>query len=138
MFDKNVAVPADKASNNMFFLCKTYYIDCLVNDFLINHNTGNPTYTPTSLSKDEILSNHNSVVSSFGLLKMITLTYHLYIGYLSYTSVHTKQGILQDLLSVPRSHCRSSLPLYFPQSKIDSRLTLIPSIHVMASTRCGF
>jgi len=61
---KYVVVPADKfkASNNVVFVCKTYYIE-----LGINNNTVNPTYTPTSLSKDEILSNHKSVISSFGL-----------------------------------------------------------------------
>jgi len=44
-----------------------YYNDCLVKELEINNNTGNPTYTPTSLSKDEIISNHKSVISSFGL-----------------------------------------------------------------------
>jgi len=64
---KYVVVPADKASNNIVFVCKTYYIDGLVKELGINNNTGNPTYTPTSLSKDDILSNHKSVISSFGL-----------------------------------------------------------------------
>jgi len=62
-----VVVPADKASNNIVFVCKTYYIDCLVKQLGINNNRGNPTYTPTSLSKEEILSNHKSFISSFGL-----------------------------------------------------------------------
>jgi len=53
-----VVVPADKDSNNIVFECKTYYIDCLVRELGINNNRGNPTYTPTSLSKEEILSNH--------------------------------------------------------------------------------
>jgi len=48
-------------------VCKTYYIDCLVKELDINNNTGNPTYTPTSLYKDEILSSHKSVISAFGL-----------------------------------------------------------------------
>jgi len=120
-------------------VCKTYYSDCLVKKLGITNNTGNPAYTSTSLSKEEFLSNHKSVILSLCyLLKMITLTYPLYIGYLNYTSVRTKKGILQDLLNAPRGHCRSSLPLYFPQSKMDSRLTIIPTIHVMESTRCGF
>jgi len=43
------------------------YIDCLVKELDINNNTGNPTYTSTLLSKEEILSNHKSVISSCGL-----------------------------------------------------------------------
>jgi len=48
-------------------VCKTYYIDCLIKEIGINNNTGNPTYTPTSLSKDDTISNHKSVISSFVL-----------------------------------------------------------------------
>jgi len=62
--NKYVVVPVDKASNNIVFVCKTY---CLVKELGINNNTGNPTNTPTSLSKDEILSNRKPVISSFGL-----------------------------------------------------------------------
>ena len=29
--NKYVIVPADKAPNNMVFICKNYYIDCLKN-----------------------------------------------------------------------------------------------------------
>jgi len=74
LHNKYVVVPAGKASNNIVFVRKTYYIDCLVKELGINNNTGNPTYTPTSLLKEEILSNHKSVISSFGL------SYPLYIG----------------------------------------------------------
>jgi len=66
LHNKYVVVSADKASNNIF-LCKTYYIDCLVKELGINNNSGNLTYTPISFSKEEILSNHKSVISSFGL-----------------------------------------------------------------------
>jgi len=38
-----------------------------VKELGIKNNTGNPTYTPTSLSKEEILSNHKTIFSSFGL-----------------------------------------------------------------------
>jgi len=65
--NKYVVVPADTASNNIVFVCKTYYIDCLVKELGINNNTSNPTYTPTSLSKEEIISSHKSVISFFGL-----------------------------------------------------------------------
>jgi len=64
LHNKYVVVPADKASKNIVFVCKTYYIDCLVKELGINNNT---TYTLTSLSKHEILSHHKSVMSSFGL-----------------------------------------------------------------------
>jgi len=65
LHSKYVVVPADEAFNNIVFVCKTYYIDCLVKELGFNNDMGNPTYSPTSLSKDEILSNHKSVISSF-------------------------------------------------------------------------
>jgi len=46
----------------LFFLYKSHYIDCLINNSL-----GNPTYTPTTLTKEEILDNHMSVLCSFGI-----------------------------------------------------------------------
>jgi len=67
LHNKYVVVPAGKPSNTIVFVCKAYYIDCLVKEFAINNNTDNSTYIPTSLSKEEIISNHKSVISSFGL-----------------------------------------------------------------------
>ena len=65
--DKYVVVPADKAPNNIVFVCKTYYIQCLINELGIDSSTGNPTYKATTLSKEEITDNHRSVLSSFGV-----------------------------------------------------------------------
>jgi len=48
LHNKYVVVPA---SNNIIFVCNTYYIDCLVKELDINNNTGNLTYTPTLLLK---------------------------------------------------------------------------------------
>ncbi|MCU7801424.1 MAG: hypothetical protein KZQ70_15165, partial [gamma proteobacterium symbiont of Lucinoma myriamae] len=65
--DSYVVVPADKASNNIVFVCKAHYCNCLKEELGINSTQGNPTYTRTSFSKDEILDNHKSVLSSFGI-----------------------------------------------------------------------
>jgi len=134
---KYVVVPADKASNNIFFVCKTYYIDCLVKELGINNNSGNPTYTPTSLFKEEILSNHKSVISSFGLHVSITddnVDLSFYIGYLSYISVLQRAGSakcstksLSKLLTTVLSTVKDGFQTY-----------RIPNIHVLASTRFGF
>ncbi len=45
LHDKYVVVPADKASNNIVFVCKKHYIDCLIKELGINNTLGNPTYT---------------------------------------------------------------------------------------------
>ena len=58
--DKYVIIPADKASNNIVFICKSYYFEFLIKELGINNNTSsNTTYKPTSFDKDEILANHD-------------------------------------------------------------------------------
>ena len=63
--EKFVLVPADKASNNIVVICKTYYYQCLIEELGLFDTCGNPTYTPVTQSKKEILDNHNSVLHSF-------------------------------------------------------------------------
>jgi hypothetical protein len=65
--DKYVIVSVDKAPNNIVFVCKSHYIDCLIKELGIDNSLGNPTYTPMTLTKEEILDNHRSVVCSFGI-----------------------------------------------------------------------
>jgi hypothetical protein len=65
LHDKYVIVSADKAPNNIVFVCKSHYIDCLIKELGIGNSLGNPTYTPTTLTKEEILDNHRSVLCSF-------------------------------------------------------------------------
>jgi len=45
---------------------KILYIDCLIKELGIDTLVGNPTCTPTTLIKEEILDNHRSVLYSFG------------------------------------------------------------------------
>ena len=65
--EKFVVVPADKASNNIAFVCKTHYINCLMEELGMSTMTGNPTYNLTAMSKEEILQNHHSVMLTFGI-----------------------------------------------------------------------
>ena len=62
LHDKYVIVSADKAPNNIVCVCKSHYIDCLIKELGINMSLGNPIYTPTTLTKEEILDNHRSVL----------------------------------------------------------------------------
>ena len=67
-YDKYVIVPVDKTSNNIVFVCKSYYFECLVNELGINSNTSsNTTYKPISFAKDEILANHRSFMTSLNI-----------------------------------------------------------------------
>ena len=65
--EKIAVVPADKASNNIVFVCKTHYINCLIEELGMSTMTGNPTYNLTAMSKDEILQNHRSLMLTFGI-----------------------------------------------------------------------
>jgi hypothetical protein len=68
LHDKYLIVPADKASNNIVFVCKSYYFECLIKELGINSNTSsNTTYKPTSFNKDEILANHRSFMTSLNI-----------------------------------------------------------------------
>ena len=61
-------IPADKASNNIVCVCKSYYFECLIKELGINSNTSsNTTYKPTSFDKDEILANHRSFMTSLNI-----------------------------------------------------------------------
>ena len=53
--EKFVVVPADKATNNIVFVCKTHYINCLMKELGMSTTTGNPTHNHTAMSKREIL-----------------------------------------------------------------------------------
>ena len=64
--EKFVVVPAAQASNNIVFVCKTQYINCLMEELGNSTMTGNPTYNLTAMSKDGILQNHHSVMLTFG------------------------------------------------------------------------
>jgi len=63
LHDKYVIVSAD----NIVFVCKSHYIDCLIKELGIDNSLGNPTYTPPTLTKEEILDYHRSVFCSFGI-----------------------------------------------------------------------
>ena len=67
LHDCFVIVPADKASNNVVFICKTYYYSCLQKELIDDNDVDTSTYQRTNFTKEEILINHRSVLSSFGI-----------------------------------------------------------------------
>ena len=94
LHDNYFIVPADKASNNIVFVCKSYYFGCLIKQLGINSNTSsNNTYKPTSFDKDEILANHRSFMTSLNIRLVKSLRiYPIYIGYLNSIRHHSKKG----------------------------------------------
>ena len=59
-----VIVPADKASNSYNFVCKSYYVDILIEELVLHLLPGNPTYNLTDFSASVVLDNHKSVLTS--------------------------------------------------------------------------
>ena len=57
----------DKAPKALSLCCKTHYNQCLLSDVEVENSSSNKTYTATTLSYEEIVENHKSVLSSFGL-----------------------------------------------------------------------
>ena len=55
------------APNNIVFVCKSHYKDCLIKELGIDILVGNPTCTPKTLTKEKILDNHGSVLYYFGI-----------------------------------------------------------------------
>jgi len=119
LHNKYVVVPAEKASNNIVFVCKTYHIDRL-RRLSIKNNMGNPTYTQTSRSN---LLGY--------LLKMITLTYPLYIGYLSYTKSLSK--LLTTVLSTVKDGLQTYCDTAYSRHGINQMWILKNSKHIVES-----
>lgn len=63
----SIVVPADKAQYNFVFVCKKYYILCLLSELDQDLTPKNPTYSATTLSIQEIIYIHKCVLSSFCL-----------------------------------------------------------------------
>ena len=104
---KYVVVPADKAPNNIVFICKQYYYQCIIKELGINSTTGNPTYTRTDLSKEEILANHRSVLQSFDInVKEVDLDLPSLYWIPKLHKIHIKKGKLQDLPNVIQNQCQ--------------------------------
>ena len=49
--DNYVVVPADQAPDNIMFVCKRHYIDCLTAELGVGCTSKSTTYTATTLSK---------------------------------------------------------------------------------------
>ena len=62
-----VVVPADKAANNVVFICKAYYYDCLIKELGINGVSSSSAYQHTTFTKEEIIQNHKSVLGKFNI-----------------------------------------------------------------------
>jgi hypothetical protein len=62
--DQYCSLPT-KQVTSFFFVCKAHYINWILEELAFDSKSRIPTYTHTSLSKEEILQNHVSVLNIF-------------------------------------------------------------------------
>jgi hypothetical protein len=93
-------VSADKVCNNIVFVCKAHYYQCIINKLGINSTISNRTYILTTFSKDEILQNHAFVLNT------LTFTGHVdddsELPYLHFIQKLHKTPYKKDSLPVPK------------------------------------
>ena len=84
------------------FVCKAFYIQCLLSDVDVENNSSNKTYTATTLSKEEIVKTINLCYSLLVSLPKTTIViYRLCNGFLNSTRIHTNNTPLLHLQHVP-------------------------------------
>ena len=68
---KYVLVPADKAGNNIIFVCKYYYIHTLMEELGINSGTNlNSTYVTQDSTVDEIIQTNSTTLEDVFDIKL--------------------------------------------------------------------
>ena len=130
--DNYVTVSADKAPNNIVFVCTSHYVDSLIKELGINNSLGNPSYTPTTITKEKILNNRRPVLSSFGIsIKDNNWTYHHSTGFLRVFSNSVFVGSakcsrkrLSTLLTCILSAVKSGLQSIFASQGLRSALLI--------------
>ena len=130
-----VIVPADKASNNYTFVCKRYYVDILIEELGLHLLPGNPTYNLTDFSASEVLDNHKSVLTSFGIQ---TTDEELDLPYIYLIPKMHKNPYKHRLLSSPLISRPFTQPFLTRNLKADSQLSFETFIHKNENRRYKF
>ena len=94
---KYVLVPADKAGNNIIFVCKYYYIRTLMEELGINSGTNlNSTYINQANTVDELIQTHATTLADVfnTKLQQKEKNCHRYIGFLNFTRHFTRPDLL--------------------------------------------
>ena len=95
LHDKYVSVPVDKASNNIVFVCKSYYFECLIKELGINSNTSsNTTYKPY---KGKCLVKVNWIKSGIIFINDILDEYGQISEYKIISKLRNKQNWISEL-----------------------------------------
>jgi hypothetical protein len=147
-------VPADKASNNIVFVCNTHYYNCILNELGINSTFGNLTYTPTALSKDEILQIHRSVLDTFNIpangmnefelpylywipnfTKLLTKKKHRYIAGSSKCSTKPLSLLLTNILTAVKEKLQTYCATTYARSGVNQMWILKNSKELLANLK---
>ena len=135
--DKYVVVPVDNVPCNVVIVCKSHYIHCLIKELGIDNSLDNPTYTPTILTKEEILNNHGFSLCSFGIStidKEMDLPSRYWIPKITQESL----VILLGLPIISRNLIPNYYHPFYQRSKLGIRVTVPLATQVMVCIRCGF
>ena len=139
LHDNCVIVSADKDPINIFFECKTHYIDCLIQKLGIDNSLGNTTYTPTTHTKKESMDNHRSVLCSHGISSKdeeLDLPSLYWIPTLH--STLSNSVILLSLPNAPWNIFPNYKHVFYRRSKAGFRVIVKLAIRWVVWIRCGF
>jgi len=127
LHDKYIIVYSNKAHNNIAFVCKSHCVDCLINELDIDNSLGNPTYTPMTLTKEEI----RTIIGLFYIPldfqpNKKNWIYRHSTGFLNYTSVLTNRLYcwVCQMVHEPSSLIINIQCIFYQWSKPDFRVTL--------------
>ena len=89
-------------------MCKSHYVECLIKELCIDNSLGNPTYTPTTLTKEETLDNHMSFyIPLDSRLQSYPHTNYSRGGVNQMWILKNSKDLLEYIQTRPRSSCKS-------------------------------
>jgi hypothetical protein len=136
--DKYISVYSNKAHNNIAFVCKSHYVDCLINALGIDNSLGNPTYTPTTHTKGEIRTIIGLCYIPLDFQpKKKNWIYRHSTGFINYTSVLTNRLYcwVCQMVHETSSQIINIQYIFYQWSKPDFRITVTLGVVYI---RCAF
>jgi hypothetical protein len=121
--DKYIIVYSNKADNNIAFVCKSHYVDCLINELGIDNSLRNPTYTPTTHTKEEIRTIIGLLYIPLHFQSKKNWIYRLSTGFIYYNSVLTNRLYCQ-MVHETSSQIINIQCIFYQWSKPDFRFTV--------------
>ena len=120
-------------------MCKSHYINCLIKELDIDNSLGKPTYTPTTLTKEEIVDNHRSVLFPLEFQpKRKNWIYHHSTGFLNYTSVLSNSGYIAGSAKCSTKPLSKLLTCILSGVKTGASVTVTLATRGVVWIRCGF